>query len=133
MKVKCPNCKRMSFETTEHYDPNANVRGHFVRCLLPYQIDWLCSSTTHAAEMCCPECLAPLVVKGKLLVVEDKPVVEEVKPAEPETVPEPTEPAIPEPEPAKVYVCDVCGRELKTPAALSRHKTVHKKEEAANG
>lgn len=119
MKVKCPNCKRMSFETTAHYDPNASVRGHFVRCLLPYQIDWLCSSTTHAAEMCCPECLAPLVVKGKLLVVEDKPVVE--------VIPEP------ESEPAKVYVCDVCGRELKTPAALSRHKTVHKKEEAANG
>jgi DNA-directed RNA polymerase subunit RPC12/RpoP len=132
MKVKCPNCKRMSFETTEHYDPNANVRGHFVKCLLPYHIDWLCSSTTHAAEMTCPECLAPLVVKGRLLVVEDKPVVEVHVEAE---VPEVFEDPAAEPaEPAKLFVCDVCGRELKTPAALSRHKTVHKnKEEAANG
>ncbi len=69
MKVKCPNCGRISFETTDQFNPDAIPHGGMVRCLLHYQIDWLCSSSTVSAEMTCPECLAPLVVGGVLNVV----------------------------------------------------------------
>ena len=69
LKVKCPNCGRMNFETTEQFNPDARPHGGMVKCLLPYQIDWLCSSTTMASEMTCPECLAPLVVGNVLNVV----------------------------------------------------------------
>jgi hypothetical protein len=68
MKVKCPNCTRISFETTDQFNPDLPPHGGMVRCLLQYHIDWLCAPTTKASEMCCPECLAPLVVGGVLNV-----------------------------------------------------------------
>jgi hypothetical protein len=40
-----------------------------VKFLLQYHIDWLCVPTTKASEMCCPECLAPLVVGDVLNVI----------------------------------------------------------------
>ena len=57
LKVKCTNCGRTDFVTTDKYDPNATPNGSMVKCLLPYHIDWLTMSTTKAAEMTCPEWL----------------------------------------------------------------------------
>lgn len=69
LKVQCPNCKRKDFVTTEKFNPDVTPNGSMVKCLLPYQIDWLCSSTTLASEMTCPECLAQLVIDGRLTVL----------------------------------------------------------------
>lgn len=69
LKVKCPNCTRICFETTDQFNPNVPPHGGMVKFLLQYHIDWLCVPTTKASEMCCPECLAPLVVGGVLNVI----------------------------------------------------------------
>lgn len=69
LKVKCPNCTRICFETTDQFNPDLPPHGGMVKCLLQYHIDWLCAPTTKASEMACPECLAPLVVGGILNVV----------------------------------------------------------------
>ena len=71
MRVQCPNCKRKDFETTERYEPDVRPNGSFVRCLLPYHIDWLTSSTTLASEMNCPECGCSLAPSGRLIVVQE--------------------------------------------------------------
>ena len=81
MKVQCPNCKRKDFETTKKYDPNVTPNGSFIRCLLPYHIDFLTSSTTLASELNCPECGCSLAPSGRLIVIPDlvaepDPVVE---------------------------------------------------------
>lgn len=68
-KVQCPNCKRKDFVTTDKFSPDVTPNGSMVKCLLPYQIDWLCSSTTLASEMTCPECCAQLVLNGRLTVL----------------------------------------------------------------
>jgi len=73
LKVKCPNCKRMDFVTTNQYDPEKLPNGSMVRCLLPYHIDWLCSSATYAAQMTCPECTCQLAPYGRLTVIEPVP------------------------------------------------------------
>lgn len=143
MKVQCPNCKRKLFETTDRFDPDKTPNGGMVKCLLPYQIDWLCSSTTLAAEMTCPECLAPLVHNGKLCVLyparsageffKDETIAADSADA---TVnshldekPDDSPAAPPEPMPKvgeRVYICDVCGKECKTALALAGHKRSHK-------
>jgi predicted RNA-binding Zn-ribbon protein involved in translation (DUF1610 family) len=69
LKVKCPNCGRVMFETTARFDPDVRPNGSMVKSLAPYFIDWLCTSTTKAVEMCCPECLAPLAPSGVLNVL----------------------------------------------------------------
>ena len=68
LKVKCPLCKRVSFETSKHYDPNVTPNGSFVKSLLPYLHDWLCTSATKVSGMTCPECLAQLAPTGRLTV-----------------------------------------------------------------
>ena len=150
LKVKCPNCKRMDFVTTNQYDPEKLPNGSMVRCLLPYHIDWLCSSATYAAQMTCPECTCQLAPYGRLTVIIPQPSPESV--AEPEnqrTIEPPgTEPEsevqgkdnppdIPVTSPAtlsdtekseiaKPFTCDVCGKSFGTKLALSGHKRSHK-------
>jgi hypothetical protein len=74
MKVKCPNCGRMDFDTTDKYNPDVTPNGSMVKSNLTYHIDWLCLSTTLASEMTCPECLAQFAPSGRLLVVPSKSV-----------------------------------------------------------
>jgi len=76
LKVKCPNCKRMDFVTTDKYNPDVAPNGSMVKCLLPYHIDWLCSSATYAAQMTCPECTCQLAPYGRLTVIPDMMVPE---------------------------------------------------------
>ena len=37
MKVQCPNCKRVFWETTDKYDPNIKPNGSMVKLLEPYK------------------------------------------------------------------------------------------------
>jgi hypothetical protein len=69
LKVQCPSCKRIKFETTERFNPQELPNGAMVKSLYPYIIDWLTSPTTLCAEMTCPECLAPLAPSGVLNVL----------------------------------------------------------------
>ena len=117
MKIKCPNCKRTDFETTANYNPNLPPNGSMVKCLLPYHIDWLCSSTTKGAEMTCPECLAALVIKGKLSVAQ--PTLMETEEAFTEKI------ATCEQEVPETFICDVCGKQAKNKLGLNSHKRSH--------
>jgi len=120
-KVKCPNCKRISFVTTDKYDPNITPNGAMVRCTLPFHIDWLTKSTTKVAEMTCPRCLAQLAPKGRLTVI--KPVVtirpcDVVKPPsfniiESDTIPEGEILVIPKPPELSTQLEDIAASSWK--------------------
>ena len=69
LKVKCPNCGRTDFITTDKFNPDVRPNGGMVKCTLPYYIDWLTTSSTVCAEMTCPECLAQLAPSGVLNVL----------------------------------------------------------------
>jgi hypothetical protein len=71
VRVICPICKRRDFETTAKYVQDVTPNGSFVKCLLPYIIDWLTTSTTLCSEMTCPECGASLAPSGRLTVIPD--------------------------------------------------------------
>ena len=126
LKVKCINCGRTDFETTEKYNPDETPNGSMVKCLLPYHIDWLTLSTTKAAEMTCPECLAQLAPSGRLTVVEEQKTPVETKAAA-------SDGNIIPPAGKPVFICDVCGKEVSSALALSGHKRSHTKKEANNG
>lgn len=150
LKVKCPNCKRMDFVTTNQYDPEKLPNGSMVRCLLPYHIDWLCSSATYAAQMTCPECTCQLAPYGRLTLVEPVPPINVpgncgaptgVCPAA-EALAAMEEREYPDDPPGandvteedlemvaklrKSLVCDVCGKECKSQFGLNSHKRSHK-------
>jgi len=148
LKVKCPNCKRMDFITTDKYNPDVQPNGSMVKCTLPYHIDWLCSSVTYAAQMTCPECTCQLAPYGRLMVIMPEPkvinemfsfyvsfMVESVPESEVQGKDNP--PDIPVTSPAelsdaeksviaKSFACDVCGKSFGTKLALSGHKRSHK-------
>jgi hypothetical protein len=80
MKVQCPNCKRIFWETTENYNPEVSPNGSMVRLLEPWKSNhWpvfgdgvmITVSGTLAAEMDCPACLAQLAPSGRLSVIEE--------------------------------------------------------------
>lgn len=128
LRVKCPNCKRVYFLTTEKFNPDITPNGSMVKPLVKYQIDWLCSRVTSVAEMTCPECLAQLAPKGRLHVIprEEAPVpptVLGIPGGEEET-------AISDVAEAEVstggaFVCEKCGRSFKSAKALAGHAKVH--------
>ena len=119
-----------------------------LKSLLPYAIDWLCSSTTLASELTCPECLAQLAPSGRLTVIEptimetEEAMVEqfaEIDKADgvlPKTFAIPaTGPDFPdekeEPMPkvgTKAYVCEVCGKSFDKALALNGHSRSHKEK-----
>ena len=143
LKVKCPNCKRMDFVTTNQYDPEKLPNGSMVRCLLPYHIDWLCSSATYAAQMTCPECTCQLAPYGRLTVVNVPgncgapagvcPAAEKLEALSADIAvvetPAPMEEVAPEANPKEApnpLVCDICGKECKSQFGLNSHKRSHK-------
>lgn len=146
MKVKCPNCKTISFETTDKYDPNVTPNGSMVKKLVPWEIDWLCSSTTLVSEMTCPRCgVGQLAPSGRLTVIEEPKTLMETEEALVEQFAEidakkattvfsdensnlgEVTPKVGKP----VHVCDICGKEVSSALALNGHKRSHK--EAVNG
>jgi hypothetical protein len=81
MKVKCPNCGKIFWETTDKYDPNVSPNGSMVRLLEPWKSNnWpvfgdgvmIASASTLAAEMDCPACLSQLAPSGRLTTIEDE-------------------------------------------------------------
>lgn len=142
LKVKCTNCGRTDFVTTDKYDPNITPNGAMVKCLLPYHIDWLTSSTTLAAEMTCPECCAQLAPSGRLTVLPAQKSIMETEEAMVEqfaeidakkvtTVFSDENSNLGEVLPKvgkKVFVCDICGKEFGSAGPLNGHKRSHKKE-----
>lgn len=128
MKVKCPNCGRMDFDTTDKYNPDVTPNGSMVKSNLTYHIDWLCSSTTLASEMTCPECLAQLAPSGRLLVVPSKSVDRRLEAQIPRIDVDVEDLADVTPKVGTVaFVCDECGKQTKTKAALIGHMRSHKK------
>lgn len=69
LPVKCPQCKRVMFHTTDKFDPALPPNGSMVRFLKNWHLDWLCVAGTKASEMTCPECLGQLAHGGNLLVM----------------------------------------------------------------
>lgn len=87
MKVKCPNCKAVMWQTTDQFDPDKTPHGAMLELLPPWKDNsWpiygdgvmIASSTTACAEMDCPQCLAQLAPSGRLTIVpEEVPQAEE--------------------------------------------------------
>ena len=128
LKVKCTNCGRTDFITTDKYNPDEPPNGSMVKCLLSYHIDWLTLSTTKAAEMTCPECCAQLAPSGRLTVLPRAKTIMETEEDMVKRFAE-IDKAEPTPNVGKpAYICDVCGKELKTAGALTLHKRSHKGE-----
>lgn len=138
LKVQCPNCKRKDFVTTDKYNPDVTPNGSMVKCLLPYHIDWLCSSSTLSAEMTCPECLAPLVQQGVLNVLvparecgeffqdgANEAVIEYLEPP-PGATEQFKEMSDFIDEAHKKFICDVCGKGCKSQIGLTGHMRSHK-------
>jgi hypothetical protein len=127
LKVKCTNCGRTDFITTSKYDPKVSPRGDMLKCTLPYHIDFLLSSTTPASSLTCPECCAQLAPSGRLTVV-GKTIMEQEEDfqKEIESLDE-VKPNVGQP----AFICEVCGKELKTKLALAGHMRSHK--EVKNG
>lgn len=126
LRIKCPNCKRVFFTTTSKFDPDEKPNGSMVKPLVRYQIDWLCSKVTTAAEMTCPECCAQLAPNGRLYVLphEEAPV----SPMEiglPGVEEETAISDMAEAEVSAEFVCDKCGRTFKSVRALNGHLKVH--------
>lgn len=124
--VKCPNCRRVFFRTTAAYSPGLPVNGAMVAPTVRYALDWLQTSTVKAAEMCCPECLAPLAPKGELWVLMSPgPLpVEAAEETAPPAEDVPAEKPMAEPE---GFVCDICGKVVSTKMALKGHMRSHNK------
>lgn len=69
LPVKCPNCKKILFKTTDKYDPNVSPRGDMLKSLVTYHLDFLLTSSTPVSSLTCPECLSPLARNGRLHVI----------------------------------------------------------------
>jgi DNA-directed RNA polymerase subunit RPC12/RpoP len=140
LKVQCPNCRRVLFETTERYDPNVAPHGGMVRSLVHFHIDWLTTSTTKASEMTCPECLAQLVLNGMLRVLVPARRCGEffdTTSGEPAVTPSVGDPEDPRPSGEIVsgtagaaFSCSVCGQPFETRYSLMGNKKKHKGESA---
>ena len=157
IKIKCPNCREICFETTEKFRPDVTVNGSMVRTLprITWHIDWLCSDVTPAAQMTCPMCdVGQLAPSGRLLLVDPPPMnvlTQEQKHSaleyvnkrteeffdDTEPVPTPDEPITtpftsdgnqaPKPEAQNPLICDICGKKCKNQLGLNSHKRSHKK------
>jgi len=106
MKIKCPGCGRIMYETTDAYDPQKLLTGEMIRLLEPWKgwkWDKFCSGSGAGAinsRIDCTACGALLAPEGKLTLKPEKPK----------------------------FVCEVCGRAFAVRNALNSHMSVHKKE-----
>lgn len=142
LKVKCQNCKAICFETTDKYNPDVTPNGSMVRKLVPWEIDWLCSSTTLASEMTCPKCgVGQLALSGRLTVLPEPVPVTPLEIGIPGEFGPPgsaeAEYATPwlaaraakiaresteaEAEVAPAFTCEICGKEFETARKLQGH------------
>lgn len=135
LKIACPLCRRKLFTTTEHYNPDISPNGSMLKFLGGYHLDFLLTSTTKAAELCCPECQGQLAPSGRLTVIEEQKTIMETEEAitarfaEIDKADQPVTdlPAVEIPKVGKpVFICEVCGKECSTALALNGHMRSHK-------
>ena len=141
LPVKCPNCKKILFKTTDKYDPNVSPRGDMLKSLVTYHMDFLLTSSTPVSSLTCPECTCQLAPYGRLTVIPDMMVPEGAQIPTPDgpittpftsdgnPTPAPVEEAAPEANPKEApnpLVCDICGKECKSQFGLNSHKRSHK-------
>ncbi len=122
--VKCPNCGRICFVTTDEYDPDKVPHGGMVKLLhecSSWGIEWLTHRVTLAPAMTCPKCEAPLVLKERLVIVS-KQETKEAKETK-----EPAKPVMKKTREQGVFVCPECGKSCKSKAGLLGHMRSHKK------
>jgi len=132
LKVKCPLCKTISFETTDKYDPNVTANGSMVKSLVSWKLDWLTSASTGPSQMTCPKCgQGQLAPSGRLTVLPEPKTLMETEEAMVEQFETMDKDEIAPKVGKKVYVCDICGKEVSSALALNGHKRSHK--EAVNG
>ena len=134
LQVRCPNCKKIFWETTDKFDPEITPNGSMLRLLQPYRGNhWPIfgdgvmptrngtgTAGTKCAEMDCPQCLAQLAPSGKLNVLAPRP---EPTMQEALGVEDQIEMTV-----DKHYICEVCGKEVKSRIGLHGHMRSHKKE-----
>ena len=90
MRVKCPGCKQVLYETTDKYDPDVIPFGGMLRLLNPWR-KWRWDTYGSGgngqgfnySQMECVKCGALLAPKKRLLIVSDEtPQSKELTPAE---------------------------------------------------
>ncbi len=143
LPVKCPNCKKILFKTTDKYDPNVSPRGDMLKSLVTYHLDFLLTSSTPVSSLTCPECTCQLAPYGRLTVVNVPgncgapagvcPAAEKLEALSADIAvvetPAPMEEVAPEANPKEApnpLVCDICGKECKSQFGLNSHKRSHK-------
>jgi hypothetical protein len=108
LKVQCPGCKGIFYETTDKYIPDTLPNGSFVRLRKKWR-DWnwdpfdgaLATTATSCSMMNCTSCGAPLAPSGRLTV-------------------------LPRPTKKGEHRCRVCGRICHSAAGLGAHMRVHR-------
>lgn len=138
LKVVCPQCRRRLFETTEQYNPDVSPHGGMLKFLGGYHIDWLTTSSTKSSELACPECQGQLALSGRLTVVEpttmgiEEAVTEPFSGTDKDAGIVTALPIVESPKVgAKVYICEICGKECSTALALNGHRRSHKNKTEA--
>jgi len=129
LPVKCPNCKKILFKTTDKYDPNVSPRGDMLKSLVTYHLDFLLTSSTPVSSLTCPECLSPLARNGRLHVITPDdfvitglfslyiPVVDmSIGVGDVISIPSDID------KNEAKFVCDICGKECKSQFGLTGHK-----------
>jgi len=105
MDVKCPQCKRTYYETTDTFNPDVRPNGSMLRLKEPwnsrgwptYGADRVEGKSLLALDMECTGCGAPLAPSGRLSVVKDDRLT-----------------------------CEICGKVCKNALGLNSHKRSHK-------
>jgi hypothetical protein len=121
MKVKCPDCGKICFVTTDMYDPSITPHGGMIKLLPEYVswgMDWLTVRSSGPSVMTCPVCEGMLVFYGKFLVVAESP---EEPPKEHPPEPKLAAPAKKKGGRVKILKCPKCGKICKGEAGLSAH------------
>lgn len=70
MKVQCPQCKRLTHETTDLFNPDIRPNRKMIRLLNPWK-RWHPGDGYMSSDLECPNCCAPLAPGGRLRVVPD--------------------------------------------------------------
>ena len=108
MDVKCPQCGKTYYETTDTFDPDISPNGSMLRLKEPWRSRGWATYGLGRIEgkgllvygMECTGCGAPLAPSGKLRIVN--------KPPE--------------------FKCEVCGKVCKSALGLGSHMRSHKNE-----
>ena len=99
MKVKCPFCGQIYYETSDRYDPDKPLKGYMVKLInkgdYPKFFGIDLENDVPPNMMLCIGCGCSIAPEGKLILVNE-------------------------------LICPVCGKQCKTKLGLVSHMRVHK-------